>query len=161
MADYPQFEVPGQVALVGRRRALAAPARWPWPTPGPMWRWGLRDIQADRASPPKITALGRRALRLQMDVTHLDQIEAAVAAAVAHFGRLDILVNNAGARAEQPRRGGARGGFRLHGCRQPEGYLLRQPGGRAGDDRAAVRAYYQPEFPGGFRGLADRVGPTV
>ena len=31
-----------------------------------------------------------------MDVTHLDQIESAVAAAEAAFGRIDVLVNNAG-----------------------------------------------------------------
>src|SRR5437667_323336 len=40
--------------------------------------------------------MGRKALALQMDVTHLDQIFRAVEEAVAHFGRLDILVNNAG-----------------------------------------------------------------
>ena len=44
----------------------------------------------------EITALGRQALPLQMDVTHLDQISSAIAAVVARFGRLDILVNNAG-----------------------------------------------------------------
>src|SRR5512142_2122605 len=31
-----------------------------------------------------------------MDITHLDQIQQAVDATVAHFGKLDILVNNAG-----------------------------------------------------------------
>ncbi len=44
----------------------------------------------------EIEAMGRRALRLQMDVTHLDQIQLAVDSAAKHFGRLDILVNNAG-----------------------------------------------------------------
>jgi NAD(P)-dependent dehydrogenase (short-subunit alcohol dehydrogenase family) len=40
--------------------------------------------------------MGRRALPLQMDVTHLDQIFRAVDATAAHFGKIDILVNNAG-----------------------------------------------------------------
>ncbi len=35
-------------------------------------------------------------LNLQVDVEHGDQVKAAVAAAVAKFGRLDIAVNNAG-----------------------------------------------------------------
>src|ERR1700712_3342980 len=37
-----------------------------------------------------------RALVLALDVTRRDQIEAAVAAATARFGRIDVLVNNAG-----------------------------------------------------------------
>ncbi len=37
-----------------------------------------------------------QALLLKLDVTKLDQIAAAVAAAQHHFGRIDVLVNNAG-----------------------------------------------------------------
>jgi NAD(P)-dependent dehydrogenase (short-subunit alcohol dehydrogenase family) len=37
-----------------------------------------------------------------MDVTRLDQISSAVAAAHAHFGRIDALVNNAGIGPENP-----------------------------------------------------------
>ncbi|WP_445682910.1 oxidoreductase [Radicibacter daui] len=37
-----------------------------------------------------------RALALGLDVTDKAQIDAAVTAAIAHFGRLDVLVNNAG-----------------------------------------------------------------
>ena len=42
------------------------------------------------------TGMGRRAVRLQMDVRKLEQVREAVAGAAASFGRLDILVNNAG-----------------------------------------------------------------
>ena len=44
--------------------------------------------------------MGRRALPVQMNMLDLAQIESAVAAVVAHFGRLDILVNNAGVSPE-------------------------------------------------------------
>lgn len=37
-----------------------------------------------------------RALALRLDVTRPDEIESAVAAAIARFGRIDVLVNNAG-----------------------------------------------------------------
>ena len=57
---------------------------------------GLRDIAEDAGLPAEIEARGRSVLPLQMDVSDLTQIESAVAAAHAHFGRIDILVNNAG-----------------------------------------------------------------
>src|SRR5205823_6567574 len=50
----------------------------------------------------EIAALGRHALRLQMDMTRLDQIRRAVEDTVAQLGRLDILVNNAGLGPENP-----------------------------------------------------------
>lgn len=44
----------------------------------------------------RVRAHGQRALSVTTDVTDPQQCEAAVAAAVAEFGRLDVLVNNAG-----------------------------------------------------------------
>jgi len=61
---------------------------------------GLRDAQTGGDLAKEIEAMGRRALRLQMDVTRLGEIRQAVDASVAHFGRLDILVNNAGVAPE-------------------------------------------------------------
>lgn len=45
------------------------------------------DTSAARVAP---------ALAVQMDVTVADQVAAAIAQVIAHFGRLDVLVNNAG-----------------------------------------------------------------
>jgi NAD(P)-dependent dehydrogenase (short-subunit alcohol dehydrogenase family) len=57
---------------------------------------GLRDAGSDGGLADAIAAMGRRALRLQMDVTDLAQSRAAIDRAVADLGGLDILVNNAG-----------------------------------------------------------------
>ena len=57
---------------------------------------GMRDPLTDHGLVAEITALGRRALPVAMDVTDLDQSRAAIDRAVAEFGSLDILVNNAG-----------------------------------------------------------------
>jgi 3-oxoacyl-[acyl-carrier protein] reductase len=43
-----------------------------------------------------IQALGRKAVAFRADVARKDEVEAMMAAAKEHFGRLDILVNNAG-----------------------------------------------------------------
>jgi len=45
----------------------------------------------------EIEAAGGHALPLQVDIRHEDEVEAAVAAAVAAFGGIDILVNNGSA----------------------------------------------------------------
>jgi citronellol/citronellal dehydrogenase len=45
----------------------------------------------------EVEAAGARALPIQVDVRDPDQVEAMVARAREHFGRIDILVNNAGA----------------------------------------------------------------
>ena len=50
----------------------------------------------------EIESLGRRALPLALDVRDHDSILRAVAAAVAHYGKIDILVNNAGCNVRKP-----------------------------------------------------------
>jgi NAD(P)-dependent dehydrogenase (short-subunit alcohol dehydrogenase family) len=103
MDAYPQFAVAGQVALVtGAAQGIGRACALALAHAGADVALGLRDIGADQGLAAAITALGRRALPLQMDVTRLDQIEGAVADAVAHFGRLDILVNNAGVGPSNP-----------------------------------------------------------
>src|SRR5262249_32348590 len=57
---------------------------------------GLREVNRDSGLAAEIAKLGRRALPLQMDMSHMEQIFRAVDEAAKEFGRIDILVNNAG-----------------------------------------------------------------
>jgi NAD(P)-dependent dehydrogenase (short-subunit alcohol dehydrogenase family) len=97
MKSLPRFDVTGKIALVtaasrglGRAIALALAEA------GADIALGLRDATADQGITAEVSARGRRALPLQMDMTDTRQIRAAVDRTVEHFGRLDILVNNAG-----------------------------------------------------------------
>ena len=101
MNNFPQFDLNGQVALVtGAARGLGRAISLALAHAGADVALGLRDVNAHGGLPQEIESLGRRALPLQMDVTHLDQIQRAVDNSAAHFGRLDILVNNAGVAPE-------------------------------------------------------------
>ncbi len=58
----------------------------------------VADIDLDQARDvaSEILAMGSRAIAVRCDVSVAAEDEAAVAAAVAEFGRLDVVVNNAG-----------------------------------------------------------------
>ena len=95
--DFPSFALTGQVALVtgaahgiGRACALALAHA------GADVALGLRDADSAADLAQAIEGMGRRALRLPMDMLRLDQVRQAVDATAKYFGRLDILVNNAG-----------------------------------------------------------------
>ncbi|MGA7317085.1 MAG: SDR family oxidoreductase [Silvibacterium sp.] len=97
MDTQPRFDLNGQIALVtaagrglGRAIALALAHA------GADIALGLRNVERHGNLPEEITALGRRCLPLQMEMTDLTQVRGAIGAAVDHYGRLDILVNNAG-----------------------------------------------------------------
>ena len=97
--DYPRYDLTGRVALVtGAARGIGRACALACAHAGADIALGLRDADAPtgKALAAEIEKLGRRALPLQMDVAQLDQIESAVAAAEAAFGRIDVLVNNAG-----------------------------------------------------------------
>jgi NAD(P)-dependent dehydrogenase (short-subunit alcohol dehydrogenase family) len=55
-----------------------------------------------RAFEDEIAALGRKAFAVELDLRDHASIQAAAAAAIAHFGRIDILVNNAGCNVRKP-----------------------------------------------------------
>jgi len=94
---FPRFDLQGQIALVtGAARGIGHDCALALAHAGADVALGLRDVKTAEDLASEIEAMGRRALRLQMDVTRLDEIQEAVTATVGHFGRLDILVNNAG-----------------------------------------------------------------
>ena len=103
MKKQSSFALTGQVALVtasskgiGRACALALAES------GADIILGLRDINAGKAIVNQIQKMGRDVLPVQMDVTRLDEITAAVEAGLRHFKHVDILVNNAGIGAPNP-----------------------------------------------------------
>ena len=92
-----RFDLTGQVALVtGAARGLGNAIALALAEAGADLVLGLRDLASGTLLAERIRALGRRALPVQMDITRRVEIAAAVAEAIAHFGRIDILVNNAG-----------------------------------------------------------------
>jgi NAD(P)-dependent dehydrogenase (short-subunit alcohol dehydrogenase family) len=100
---YPNFKLGGQVALVtGAGRGLGRACALALAHAGTDVALGLRDANSAADLAAEIEGLGRRVLRLQMDMTNLDQVRQAVEQAVAHFGRIDILLNNAGVGPPNP-----------------------------------------------------------
>lgn len=94
---YPAFELNGRTALVtGAARGIGRAISLALAYAGADVALGLRDHATGAALASEIEGLGRRSLRIQMDVTDLEQVTGAVEQVVAEFGRLDILVNNAG-----------------------------------------------------------------
>ena len=94
---FPHFGLQGQVALVtGAARGIGHACALALAHAGADVALGLRDVNTGSELASEIERMGRRALPLQMDITHLNQIQTAIDATVSHFGRLDILVNNAG-----------------------------------------------------------------
>jgi NAD(P)-dependent dehydrogenase (short-subunit alcohol dehydrogenase family) len=103
VTDVPSFRLDGDVALVtGAARGLGRAIALALAHAGADVALGLRDPGSGAELAAEIEALGRRTLRLPMDVADLDQVRAAVARTVAELGRLDILVNNAGIAAGHP-----------------------------------------------------------
>jgi NAD(P)-dependent dehydrogenase (short-subunit alcohol dehydrogenase family) len=58
----------------------------------------IADLRLDMLEKTQsdVEALQRKVLKLQLDVTRQEMIDAALAQTLAHFGRIDVLVNNAG-----------------------------------------------------------------
>jgi NAD(P)-dependent dehydrogenase (short-subunit alcohol dehydrogenase family) len=101
VADFPSFDLKGQVALVtGAARGLGRAISLALANAGAYIALGFRDITENAGLPGEIEKLGRRQLPLQMDVGSLEEINAAVDETVRHLGKIDILVNNVGVAPE-------------------------------------------------------------
>ncbi len=97
MGSLPSFRLEGQVALVtGAARGLGRAIALALAEAGADVALGLRDVTRDAGLAAEIEALGRKALPLQMDTSHVEQIRQAIDAIPRQLGRLDILVNNTG-----------------------------------------------------------------
>lgn len=100
---FPSFDLTGQVVLVtAAARGLGRACALACANAGADIALGLRDKASGKALAGEIAGMGRRVLPLQMDMLHLDQINAAIAETHAHFGKIDVLVNNAGVSPESP-----------------------------------------------------------
>ncbi len=94
---YPNFKLNGKVALVtGAARGLGKACALALAHAGADIGLGLRDVTTAAEVEEEIKAMGRKVIRLQMDVSDLQQINDAVARMVDTFGKIDILVNNVG-----------------------------------------------------------------
>jgi NAD(P)-dependent dehydrogenase (short-subunit alcohol dehydrogenase family) len=101
--QFPEFGLKGQVALVtGAARGLGRAISLALANAGADVALGLRDATADAGLAAEIQKIGRKGLRLQMDMSKMEQIFRTVDETVKQFGRIDILVNNAGIAPENP-----------------------------------------------------------
>jgi NAD(P)-dependent dehydrogenase (short-subunit alcohol dehydrogenase family) len=97
VATVPSFDLSGRVALVtGAARGIGRAIAMALAHHGADVALGLRDAGTAADLEDDIAAVGRRAIRVPMDVRDLGQLSSAVDAVVEAFGRIDILVNNAG-----------------------------------------------------------------
>jgi NAD(P)-dependent dehydrogenase (short-subunit alcohol dehydrogenase family) len=97
MTEFPDFSLQGRTALVtGAARGLGRHIALALANAGADVALGLRvggdgaDLEAE------IVAMGRRAVRVPMDVTSPAQVSTGVERVDAELGGIDILVNNAG-----------------------------------------------------------------
>lgn len=96
-AEMPSFDLSDNVALVtGAGRGIGRSAALALAHAGADVALGLRDANDHADLAAEIENMGRRVVRLQMDVLDLAQSRAAVDRATTELGGIDILVNNAG-----------------------------------------------------------------
>lgn len=93
----PNFELTGKIVLVtGATRGIGHACALACAGSGADMIVGVRNAADGRKLVADIEALGRRALAVEMDLSDLGSVRAAITAAHSHFGRIDVLVNNVG-----------------------------------------------------------------
>ncbi len=91
------FDLSGKVALItGGSRGLGREMALAFADQGADVIVASRKLEACEAVAREIEAKGRRALAVACHVGRWADLDALVATALAHFGKVDILVNNAG-----------------------------------------------------------------
>jgi gluconate 5-dehydrogenase len=99
----PLFDLSGKVAIVtGTSRGLGQYFARALAGSGADLVLTSRDPEALTPFQQEIENLGRKALPLSLDVREYESIQAMVASAIAHYGKIDILVNNAGCNVRKP-----------------------------------------------------------
>ncbi len=94
---FPDFRLDGRVALVtGAARGLGHDIALALAHAGADVVLGLRDAADAGDLERRIETMGRRVIRVQMDVLDRTQVDSALDTVLASLGRIDILVNNAG-----------------------------------------------------------------
>jgi len=63
---------------------------------------GARRVDRMQALAGELTGRGGKALALRTDVTHREQVQALVDAAVQTYGKIDVMINNAGLMPQSP-----------------------------------------------------------
>lgn len=97
MKNSDEIQVKGKVALItGAARGIGRACALALAEAGADIALGLRNEKDDHGLQHEIEKMGRRAVRLQMEVSNMNEIKLAVEKAAQFFGKIDILVNNAG-----------------------------------------------------------------
>jgi NAD(P)-dependent dehydrogenase (short-subunit alcohol dehydrogenase family) len=102
MLDYAET-LKGQIALItGAGKGIGRACAMAFARAGADIILGLKNKNEPGEIIDEIREIGRAVLPLQMDVSKLDEIHAAIRTGHDHFKRIDILVNNAGIGAPNP-----------------------------------------------------------
>ena len=101
MRNSDDVNVHGKIALVtGAARGIGRACALALAEAGADIALGLRDIDADNGVVKEIEAMGRKVMPLQMDVSKMDEIQAAFEKIKDYYQRIDIVINNAGVAPE-------------------------------------------------------------
>lgn len=98
-----RYNLSGNIALVtGAARGIGQACALALAESGADIILGLRNKESGAELADKIKKTGRKVLPVQMDISQMSEIKAAVKEGYDHFKRIDILINNAGIGTPNP-----------------------------------------------------------